>query len=55
MKAIISTEIELKKQELIKKCSWCWRQTAIYMLIATRAFTALIMLENLFVMLEPPL
>jgi hypothetical protein len=37
--SIISTEIELKKQELIKKCSWYWRQTAIYMLNATRAFT----------------
>ena len=41
MKAIISTEIELKKQfELIKRAPGFGDKTAIYMLIATRAFTA---------------
>ncbi|WP_426063023.1 transposase [Flavobacterium sp. DSP2-3-1] len=41
MKAIISTEIELKKQfELIKSVPGVGDKTAIYMLIATRAFTA---------------
>lgn len=41
MKLIISNEIELKKQfELIKSVPGVGDKTAIYMLIATRAFTA---------------